>query len=141
MQKKIIVLLIAATAGAGVGALLGYGPMLRYKSEGVLNMDMGTSEYKRFTELANDASSASQFLAAFPPSKMHNEGVDALMSAIVKGEWHKALPKISKVDAKEIPETILQMERDGEKDKDKDKSLSKSSVKSLKDSTVYLGLR
>ena len=143
MQKKIIVLLIAATAGAGVGALLGYGPMLRYKSEGVLNMDMGTSEYKRFTELANDASSASQFLAAFPPPKIHNGGVDALMSAIVKGEWHKALPKISKIDTKEIPEAVLQMERDGDKDRDRDrdKSQSKSSVKSLKDNTVYLGLR
>ena len=139
MQKKIIVLLIAATAGAGVGALLGYGPMLRYKSEGVLNMDMGTSEYKRFTELANDASSASQFLAAFPPPKIHNGGVDALMSAIVKGEWHKALPKISKIDAKEIPEAVLQMERDG--DKEKERAQGKNGVKSLKDNAVYLGLR
>jgi hypothetical protein len=143
MQKKIIIVLLAATAGVGVGALLGYGPMLRYKSEGVLNMDMGTSEYKRFTELANDANSASQFLVAFPPEKIHNVSVDALMSAIVKGEWHKALPKISKVDAKEIPEAILQMERDADKDKEKakEKSQSKSSVKSLKESTVYLGLR
>jgi hypothetical protein len=122
-----------------VGALLGYGPMLRYKSEGVLNMDMGTSEYKRFTELANDASSASQFLAAFPPPKIHNGGVDALMGAIIKGEWHKALPKISKIDAKEIPEAVLQMERDG--DKDKERAQGKNGVKSLKDNTVYLGLR
>lgn len=44
--------MIAATAGAGLGAPLGYGLMLRYKSEGVLDMDMGASEYKRFTELA-----------------------------------------------------------------------------------------
>ena len=137
MQKKIIILLIAATAGAGVGALLGYGPMLRYKSEGVLNMDMGTSEYKRFTELANDASSASQFLAAFPPPKMHNGGVDDLMKVIIKGEWHKALPKVSKVDAKEIPDAVLQMERDSEKEKEK----GKNGVKSLKDNSVYLGLR
>jgi hypothetical protein len=137
MQKKIILLLIAATAGAGLGALLGYGPMLRYKSEGVLNMDMGTSEYKRFTELANDASSASQFLAAFPPPKMHNGGVDALMKAVVKGEWHKALPKVSKVDAKEIPDAVLQMERDSEKEKEK--AQGKTGVR--KDNTVYLGLR
>ena len=137
MQKKIIILLIAATAGAGVGALLGYGPMLRYKSEGVLNMDMGTSEYKRFTELANDASSASQFLAAFPPPKMHNGDVDDLMKVIIKGEWHKALPKVSKVDAKEIPDAVLQMERDSEKEKEK----GKNGVKSLKDNSVYWGLR
>lgn len=137
MQKKIIILLIAATAGAGLGALLGYGPMLRYKSEGVLNMDMGTSEYKRFTELANDASSASQFLDIFPPPKMHTGGVDALMKAIVKGEWHKALPKVSKVDAKEIPDAVLQMERDSEKEKEK--AQGKAGVR--KDNTVYLGLR
>ena len=141
MQKKIILLLIAATVGAGVGALLGYGPMLRYKSEGVLNMDMGTSEYKRFTELANDASSASQFLAAFPPPKMHNGGVDALMKAVVKGEWHKALPKVSKVDAKELTDAALQMERDGEKEKERERAQGKNGVKSLKDNAVYLGLR
>ena len=139
MQKKIIMLLIAATAGAGLGAMLGYGPMLRYKSEGVLNMDMGTSEYKRFTELANDASSASQFLAAFPPPQMHSGGVDALMKAVVKGEWHKALPKVSKADAKEIPDAVLQMERDGEKEKAQ--SQGKNGVKGIKDNTVYLGLR
>jgi hypothetical protein len=137
MQKKIILLLIAATTGAGVGALLGYGPMLRYKSEGVLNMDMGTSEYKRFTELANDANSARQFLVAFPPPQMYNGGVDELMKAVVKGEWHKAVPKVSKVDAKEIPDAVLQMERDS----DKDKVQSKNGAKSFKDNTVYLGLR
>ena len=137
MQKKIIILLIAATAGAGLGALLGYGPMLRYKSEGVLNMDMGTSEYKRFTELANDASSASQFLAAFPPPQVYNRGVDALMKAVVKGDWHKALPKVSKVDVKELTDAALQMERDGEKEK----AQAKNGVRSLKDNAVYLGLR
>ena len=143
MQKKIIILLIAATAGAGLGALLGYGSMLRYKSEGILNMDMGTSEYKRFTELANDANSSSQFLAAFPPPQMHNGGVDALKKAVVKGEWHKALPKISKVDAKEIPDAVLQMERDSEKEKEKEKEKNqgKNSVKQMKDNAVYLGLR
>ena len=90
--------------------------MLRYKSEGVLNMDMGTSEYKRFTELANDASSVSQFLDTFPPPKMPSGGVDAMVKAVVRGEWRKALPKVSKADAKEIPDAVLQMERDSEKD-------------------------
>jgi hypothetical protein len=141
MQKKIIILLIAATAGVGLGALLGFGPMLRYKSEGVLNMDMGTSEYKRFTELANDASSASQFLAAFPPPEMHNGGVDALMKAIIKGEWHKALPKVSKADAKELTDVVLQMERDSEKERERDRAQGKTGVKGLKDNAVYLGLR
>ena len=135
MQKKIIILLIATAVGAGLGALLGFGPMLRYKSEGVLNMDMGTSEYKRFTELANDASSASQFLAAFPPPQIHNGGVDALLKSIIKGEWHKALPKVSKADAKELTDAVLQMERESEK------AQGKTGAKSFKDNAVYLGLR
>ena len=63
MQKKIITIFVAGVVGVGIGALLGYGPMLRYKSEGVLSMEMGTSEYKRFTELANDVTSISQFLS------------------------------------------------------------------------------
>ena len=144
MQKKIIILLTAATLGVGVGALLGYGPMLRYKSEAVLNMDMGTSEYKRFTELANDANSAGQFLAALPPPQMNNEkSADALKKAVVKGEWHKALPKVSKVDAKDIPDAVLQMERDSEKEneKEKEKTKGKNGEKILKDNAVYLGLR
>ena len=139
MQKKIIILLIAATAGAGLGALLGNGPQLRYKSEGILNMDMGISEYKRFTKLANDANSVVQFLAVYPPQKMNNGGVNSLVNTVAKGEWHKALPKVSKTDAKEIPEVVLQMERDSEKEKEK--TQGKNGVKGLKDNSVYLGLR
>ena len=67
MAKKIIVVLVAAVMGAGVGAMLGYGPLLRYKTEGVLSMEMGTTEYKRFTELANDAGTLRQFADLFPP--------------------------------------------------------------------------
>ncbi|MEY4537828.1 MAG: hypothetical protein RL171_1979 [Pseudomonadota bacterium] len=143
MQKKFIILLVAAIAGVGVGALLGFGPMLRYKSEAVLNMDMGTSEYKRFTELANNTSSARQFLAVFPPPQMHSGGIDSLMSAVAKGEWHKALPKVSKVDAKEVPDAVLQMERDSEKEKEKEKEKvqGKNGTKNFKENAVYLGLR
>jgi hypothetical protein len=143
MQKKIISIVVAGVVGASVGALLGNGPQLRYKSEGILNMDMGISEYKRFTELANDANSVGQFLAAYPPQKMNNGGVNVLVNTVAMGEWHKALPKVSKTDAKEIPDVVLQMERDSEKDKDKekDKTQGKNGVKSLKDNSVYLGLR
>lgn len=137
MRKKIIVLLAAALVGAGMGASLGYGPMLRYKSEGVLNMDMGTSEYKRFTELANDATSVRQFLATSPPPKMKNEGVESLINAVAKGEWHKPQPKVSKADVKELPDVVLQMEREKEKEKMQDKGGNNN----RKDNAAYLGLR
>jgi hypothetical protein len=153
MQKKIITIFIAGTIGVGIGALLGYGPMLRYKSEGVLNMEMGTSEYKRFTELANDVTSISQFLTVSPPTKLKSEGFDALIKDVAKGEWHKPLPKVSKADAKELPDVVLLMERDRakeiekEKEKEKEKegegerSSDRGDKKNRKDGAVYLGLR
>lgn len=134
-----MVLLVAAIAGAGVGALLGYGPMLRYKSEGVLNMDMGTSEYKRFTELANDATSIGQFLAVFPPPKLKSEGLESLIKEVTKGEWHKPVPKVSKADGKELSDAVLQMERESEKEKER--MQERGDIKNRKDGAVYLGLR
>jgi hypothetical protein len=153
MNNKIIAIFIAGIVGMGLGAVLGYGPMLRYKSEGVLNMEMGTSEYKRFTELANDVTSISQFLSISPPPKLKSEGVEALVKDIARGEWHKPLPKVSKADAKELPDVVLLMERDRakemekEKEKEKEKegegerSSDRGDKKNRKDGAVYLGLR
>lgn len=140
MKRKFIILLIAGALGAGVGALLGYGPMLRYKSEGVLNMDMGTSEYKRFTELANDASSARLFLTVSPTPKMLDIDKEKLVKTITSGEWHKPVPKVSKIDAKELPDIVLQMERE-KTERAKEKEKENDDSKSYKENTVYLGLR
>ncbi len=140
MKRKFIILLIAGALGAGAGALLGYGPMLRYKSEGVLNMDMGTSEYKRFTELANDASSARLFLTVSPTPKMLDIDKEKLVKTITSGEWHKPVPKVSKIDAKELPDIVLQMERE-KTERAKEKEKENDDSKSYKENTVYLGLR
>ncbi|MEO5661433.1 MAG: hypothetical protein ABIQ90_16805 [Polaromonas sp.] len=120
MVKKMIVVLVAALVGVGVGAGLGYGPLLRYKSEGILSMEMGTAEYKRFAELAADANTVRQFVALSFPAGMDNERVDQLVREVTRGEWLKPVPNVSKADAKEVPDALLQA----------DKSLS-----------VYLGLR
>jgi hypothetical protein len=139
MKNKIILLALAAVVGAGLGALLGYGPMLKYKSEGVLNMDMGTSEYKRFTELANDANSIAQFLKLNPSPQIQGTEVTDLLKSVVKGEWHKPVAKVSKLDSKELTDAVLQMERDSEKERDS--ILAKEGVKNRKPTSVYLGLR
>jgi hypothetical protein len=96
MQKKIIALVIATAVGAGLGALLGYGPMLRYKSEGVLNMDMGTSEYKRFTELANDANSITQFLKVSPLAQASNESLNDLIKLSSKVSGINQFPRLAR---------------------------------------------
>lgn len=136
MAKKLILVLVAAVAGAGVGGMLGYGPLLRYKTEGVISMDLGTSEYKRFTELANDFNTFEKFASLNPPPGMDPKGINQLGRAIEKGLWHKPVPRVSKADAKELPDILLQMEqdRDGDREKTSD-DLRKPTV------AAYLGLR
>lgn len=132
MRKKMIAVVVTAVVGAGVGAVLGYGPLLHYKTEGVLSMEMGTAEYKRFAELAKDANTVRQFVDAFPPPDLGREGFDQLVRAVAKGEWHKPVPKVSKADAKELPDILLQLEQEREKAQDKERRTPVS---------VYLGLR
>jgi hypothetical protein len=144
MQKKIISLVVAAAVGTGTGALLGYGPLLSYKSEGVLNIDMGTSEYKRFTELANDSVSAQQLLKLSPPASMDQTMINSFVNVIAKGDWHKALPKLSKQDAKDLPDVVMRVEQDREKDRDREKNrdAEQNQLKKLKEENrVYYGLR
>jgi hypothetical protein len=147
MNKKIITVAIATALGICVGALIGYGPMLRYKSEGVLSMEMGTAEFKRFSELATDETSIRQFIAISPPANLNDKEIERLVSNIVKGEWFKPVAKINKTDAKELPDIVLQMEKEVEKDKEKDKEKEKekSQDKNVKKANVgvlaYLGLK
>ena len=136
MLRKLIVVSVAAAVGAGVGAMLGYGPLLRYKTEGVLSMEMGTTEYKRFTELANDAGTLWQFADLFPPPGVEGKGLAQLAAVVAKGQWHKPVPRVSKVDAKELPIILLQMEEDRVKDREKDRD----EVRKLT-LPAYLGLR
>jgi Isy1-like splicing family len=139
MNHKIKIIGIATIVGVCVGATLGFGPLQRYKSDGVLSMELGTSEYKRITELANDPVSIRQYLNVSPPLKVMVGKSETIVSTVVKGEWHKPLPKVSKGDAKELPDVVLLMERDREKDKDKDKD--KDDKYHRKDDAVYFGLR
>ena len=153
MRNKINTVILATLLGLGLGAALGFGPLQWFKSEGVLNMEMGTSEYKRFTELANDAASFKQYVAIYPPPKMDAEQFQSLLNTVSKGEWHKPLPKVSKADAKELPDVVLLMERDREKEREKVKEKEKEKEKegtgdreredknNSKNASVYIGLR
>jgi hypothetical protein len=149
MKRKIINMTIATIVGLGIGAYIGFGPMLRYKSEGILSMEMGTAEYKRFTELANDESTIRQFITQSPPAKLSEKEIELLITNIVKGEGHKPIAKINKADAKELPDIVLQIEKEVEKEKEKerekDREKEKSQEKEVKKSPLgilaYLGLK
>ncbi len=142
MRKKMIVVLVAAMAGAGIGAVLGYGPLLRYKTEGVLSMEMGTAEYKRFAELANDSTTVTQFIGASPPPDLKGANIDGLVRNVTRGEWHKPVPKVSKADAKELPDILLQMEQEREKTPQRDRPQDRPQERERRTPVwVYLGLR
>jgi hypothetical protein len=138
MKKKVIVVLVAAALGAGIGAGLGYGPLLKYKTEGVLSMEMGTAEYKRFAELANDTTTVKQYMAVSPPPDVKEGDLDRLIRTVARGEWHKPVPKVSRADAKELPDILLQLEQEREKFTVDD---PRAQSRERKPVTVYLGLR
>ncbi len=111
--KKLIVVAVVGLAGVGVGAALGYGPLLRYKSAGVLSMDMSTAEYKRFSELATDASTVRQFIAMSSPEGggKDTHWTDKFVNYVTEGRWLTPVPKFSKGDAKDLPEGLLQPDK------------------------------
>ena len=144
MKKKVVVVAMAALLGAGIGAGLGYGPLLKYKSEGVLSMEMGTAEYKRFSELANDATTATQYVAVFPPPDLKGIELERLIRTVALGGWHKPVPKVSRADAKELPDVLLQLEQEREKSSERDPDRSRGRDREAERKppvTVYLGLR
>ena len=130
LVRKLIVIVGAAVLGLCVGAGLGYGPLLRYKSEGVLSMELGTTEYRRYSEVAKDRSVIRQFLTAFPSPRFKREEVENMISEISRGDWHKPVAKITKTDAKDLPDFLILQEQEREKALDKERK-----------ATVYLGLR
>ena len=140
MKKKVAVLAMAASIGAGIGAVLGHGPLLRYKTEGVLSMEMGTAEYKRFSELANDATTARQYVSVFPPPDLKGVEMERLIKTVATGGWHKPIPKISRADAKELPDVLLQLEQERERNSERDAKDGREMDK-RSPVTVYLGLR
>ena len=146
MEKKLWVVFVAAVLGASAGAMLGYGPLLRYKTEGVISMDLGTAEYKRFTELANDFNTFEKFASLSPPPGMDSKEITQLARVIEKGQWHKPVPRVSKADAKELPDILIQMEQDRDRDRDGDRDKNRPREKSPDEIRkppvgAYLGLR
>ena len=139
MRKKIVVVLAAAALGAGVGAVLAYGPLLKFKSEGVLSMEMGTAEYKRFSELANDTTTVRQYMAGLPPPDLSGDQRDGLITTVARGQWHKPVPKVSRADAKELPDVLLQLEQERERNQERDGRGQDRERRAPV--TVYLGLR
>lgn len=103
---------IAALLGAGLGVYLSYGPLQQYKSEAVLNFDMDTVDYKKFTELANDQAVLSQYAANGKLKDGSAESLEALVKDNKKGVWHKPVLTLTKTDYKELPDAVIRLEQE-----------------------------
>ena len=108
LTKKLIAFAGAAVVGGCIGAVLGYGPLLNYKSEGILSVEMGISEYERFAELANDPDVITRYIAATSIPNISEDQRKKLVAVVIKGGWQKLIPKVSKADSKEPPEFLIQ---------------------------------
>ena len=133
--KKLIALAGAAVIGGCIGAVLGYGPLLNYKSEGVLSVEMGISEYKRYAELANDPDAITRYIAATSIPNLREDQRKKLVAVVTKGGWQKPVPKVSKADSKELPEFLIQLEQERIKNREVNTQLQSQPQ------LAYIGLR
>ena len=131
--KQLTALAVAAVIGGCIGAVLGYGPLLNYKSEGVLSVEMGISEYKRYAELANDPVAITRYIAATPIPNFREDQHKKLVAVVTKGGWQKPVPKVSKADSKELPEFLIQLEQERIKNREVNTQLQPQ--------LAYIGLR
>ena len=137
LTKKLIAFAGAAVVGGCIGAVLGYGPLLNYKSEGILSVEMGISEYKRYAELANDPDAITRYVAATPIPNLREDQRKKLVAVVTKGGWQKPLPKVSKADSKELPEFLIQLEQERMKNRELNAQLQLQ----LQPQLAYIGLR
>lgn len=104
--------MVAALIGAGIGAGLGYGPLLHYKSEGVLAMDLTPVEYKRITELADAPTTLQQALQVIPLRGLDVAQMKRLETNVATGRWHMPIPKVNNDEMKSMPAELLQARSD-----------------------------
>lgn len=140
VSRKLIAVLVSTAAGAAIGAALGYGPLLKYKSVGVIHVEMTTSEYKRIAELASDAETLRQFAVAVPPKDVHGYDREKLVRTVATSDWQTPVPKISKVDSRELPDLIIQLEQERVRQRQRQMEQTESDEQ-LVVPTSYLGVR
>jgi hypothetical protein len=128
-------LVLAGAVGLVIGGALAYGPLLQYRSEGVLSLEMGTAEYKRFSELASDPKALRQFATTVPPIGMKSADTETLSRQLGKITWHQPVPKISRADGKDLPDIVMQMQQERERERERDRQDDNRFAR------TYLGVR
>ena len=97
----------SALLGIAIGAALGNGPLLTFRSEGILAMDLSPLEFKRFSELANNADTFRSVVGVTPVGVAQTPAaVREIGNVVTSGKWLKPVPRFSKSDAKDLPNFV-----------------------------------
>lgn len=120
IQKLKITLLpvvIATLIGASIAYILGITVLLKYKSEGLLRAELTVSEYKRITESLSAPLSAKSRPEALPSQAVTDVDL-ANNSSDGAAKWYAPVARVSKAEAKDLPDAVLKLEfeKDGQSD-------------------------
>ncbi len=135
---KFGAVVLAGAVGLVIGGALAYGPLLQYKAEGVLSLEMGTAEYKRFSELASDPKALREFATTVPLNGMEPAEAEALFRRLNGVNWHQPVPKISRADGKDLPDIVMQMQQERERERERQDSVAFMRSRAGR---TYLGVR
>ena len=140
MRKKFTLVFLSAIVGVASGAWLGFGPLLKYKSEGLLSMPMGTVDYKRVNEFAHNSDVMREYLSFNPAEGVEIETLGAFVRSLNASNWSVPVPSLSRSDIKDLPSLPLPLPKDNDKNKDKDKDKNKDKDKDNAVEKAYLGV-
>ena len=116
-KKTLLPVIVATLIGAGIAYILGSTVFLKYKSEGLLSAELTVSEYKRITESLSAPLSAKSRPDAIP-SQAVTDGDLAKNSSVSNAKWYAPVARVSKAEAKDLPDAVLKLEfeKDGQSD-------------------------
>lgn len=145
MNRSKIYKSIVNAAFTGILLLaLGYGLasafLLKFKSDGILTIEMSGVEYKRFTEAASSLSSLKQMFASIPPHSEEDRAAIEKMLVLDLQKWHAPLPVLSKIDTKDLPEALvkIELERSNERSNERSSELNADKTRPLK---IFVGAK
>jgi hypothetical protein len=105
-QKNLPILLITALLGGAIGAAVGYGVLLRYKSYSLISWDMRPADYRVFQESVNNLINADRYATVVAKDPSRLEAFSAVRSEIVRQtRWFEPVQRLSKQDTKEFAES------------------------------------
>ncbi len=96
-----------AVVGGGIGASAGYGYFLKYRSAGILSLELSPTEMKRLSELASNQDTFRATVSSLPPFQLQAENAITLAGGqVTAGKWLTAVPRFSKADTKDLPSLV-----------------------------------